>query len=74
LVRDWTDITARPAGASSYTAAWPLDFASLQQGANYVSVRAWDAAGSTVTAANVFFMRKDTVGPAVADNQPDETV
>ncbi|MBI4352148.1 MAG: hypothetical protein HY550_11995, partial [Elusimicrobia bacterium] len=69
LLKDWTFIASN-INASAYTTDWSVDFAALaENGTNYVSVRAWDVAGATTTAADVFYIRKDITLPGITDNQ-----
>ncbi|MDA8132418.1 MAG: Ig-like domain-containing protein, partial [Elusimicrobia bacterium] len=70
----WAVITSTPLGADSYSSPWGVDFSLLGDGTNYVSVRVWDAAGSTVTAQDVFYVKKDAYSPAIVDNQPGDDV
>ncbi|MEK7382105.1 MAG: T9SS type A sorting domain-containing protein [Elusimicrobiota bacterium] len=66
----WTNIPI-VYGATDYATAWPLGFASLLSGVtNYVSVRAWDVAGTTSTLVDAFSVLKDTAGPSVALSAP----
>lgn len=66
----WTDIPLN-AGATDYTGDWGVSFAGLVEDAtNYVSVRAWDMAGSTAVLNDVFFVVKDTAGPRVGFTLP----
>jgi hypothetical protein len=52
-----TDIAALPANTTFYETNWPLNFAALYVGAtNYVSVRAWDVAGTTRTLYDAFYL------------------
>ncbi|MBI4061549.1 MAG: fibronectin type III domain-containing protein, partial [Elusimicrobia bacterium] len=68
----WTNI-ASVANTTSYIAAWPVDFNALASGVtNYISVRAWDAAGSTTTALDAFYVLKDTAGPGVSITSPPD--
>ncbi|MEK6645838.1 MAG: hypothetical protein AABY84_04090, partial [Candidatus Firestonebacteria bacterium] len=67
-LKDWTNI-ATSINASNYTIDWQIDFASLQQGTNYVSVRVYDNAGLSATLADVFYAKKDTDNPGITDNQ-----
>ncbi|MEW6200373.1 MAG: FG-GAP-like repeat-containing protein, partial [bacterium] len=65
----WTDIAAG-INAASYTIDWSVDFASLTEGTNYISVRCYDNAGNPSSAAtDVFYVKKDVTIPAVVDNQ-----
>ncbi|HRY29684.1 MAG TPA: lamin tail domain-containing protein, partial [Elusimicrobiota bacterium] len=62
----WTNIPA--VIGQSFTSDWGLNFSLLSPGTNYVSVRAYDTAGSTTVLPDVFYVKKDTVPPAaVAD-------
>ncbi|MBI4052275.1 MAG: hypothetical protein HY400_07195, partial [Elusimicrobia bacterium] len=67
LLIDWTDITAPPVNAASYTTEWGIaPFTSLiEVGTNYVSVRALDNAGNVSTGTvDAFYVRKDTTSPS----------
>jgi len=69
----WRPIAALPPGTSSYDAAWALDFAALANNAtNYISVRAYDLAGNTVTVTgvDVFKILKYVSGPEVGITAP----
>ncbi len=69
----WTPIAALTPGTSYYNADWPVDFAGLANDAtNYISVRAWDMAGNTVTVSgiDVFKVLKFVSGPDVAITLP----
>ncbi len=64
-VVNWTDIPLT-VGATFFSSDWPLDFASLASAStNYISIRAWDRAGSTTTLIDAFFVLKDAAGPQV---------
>ncbi|MDE2290715.1 MAG: hypothetical protein KGL53_01425, partial [Elusimicrobia bacterium] len=66
----WTDV---PLGGATtgFSTPWSVDFASLRgDSTGYVSVRAWDRAGSTTTLKDAFFVIKDTGGPLVAITMP----
>ncbi|MFI5361937.1 MAG: right-handed parallel beta-helix repeat-containing protein [Elusimicrobiota bacterium] len=66
----WTDVAA-VANTDSFTTPWTLNFGALGSGVtNFISVRTWDAAGSTVTQVDAFYVLKDTVGPVVAISSP----
>ncbi|MBA3066001.1 hypothetical protein FP828_05880 [bacterium] len=69
LIIDWTNI-ALPGGAANYTTDWTVNFNSLYSspGTNYVSVRAWDVAGTTGTMNDVFYILKDITPPAAISN------
>ena len=72
-LKTWTDI-ASGIGTNDYTADWALDFSVATDGVNYVSARAYDAAGNVSdVATDVFFFRADTATPTVTDNQADDT-
>ncbi|OGS19579.1 MAG: hypothetical protein A2219_04550 [Elusimicrobia bacterium RIFOXYA2_FULL_50_26] len=61
----WSAVPGFTQGAE-FTGNWAIDnFSQLRDGAtNWVSVRCWNTAGATVTAADVFFVLKDTTQPA----------
>ncbi|MBI4349699.1 MAG: hypothetical protein HY553_22880 [Elusimicrobia bacterium] len=66
----WTDIPLTP-GTTSYATDWTVAFDQLPSDVtSYVSVRAWDMAGSTATLVDAFYVRKDTSGPTVAISTP----
>jgi hypothetical protein len=66
----WTNIVL-PAGATEYVTDWTVNFPALVEGTtNYVSVRAWDLAGTTNTSVDAFFVLKDTSGPIVEITSP----
>ncbi len=64
LVKDWTDIFT--ADTNSYATDWSVDFASLLEGTNYVSVKvvALDALSSELD--DVFTVLKDTASPVIS--------
>ncbi len=64
-VKDWTNITASTRVAS-YVQDWPVDFTALISSVNYVSVRAWNMAGTTTTVVDAFYILKDTTPPSVS--------
>jgi len=67
----WTDIAALAPGTTFYENSWPVDFANLFVGAtNYVSVRAWDVAGSTRVLVDAYFLIKVAGGPLTTVNVP----
>ena len=68
MIKDWTTV-ASSIDAASYTTDWQVDFASLQQGTNYVSVRVYDNALNTAQTNDVFYVKKDTSGPVITNNQ-----
>lgn len=62
----WTDIAAG-INASQYLSDWTVDFNSLKQGINYVSVRAYDNVGN-YSVDDVFYIKKDTTSPGIINN------
>lgn len=63
LIKNWTPIFSG-LNSPSYAANWGVDFASLQEGINYVSVRARDFATNTSNiTADAFYVLKDTLTP-----------
>jgi hypothetical protein len=73
LTADWTTVETG-LDSNSYTADWTLPGsfweALKDEATNYISVRAADAAGNiSAVSEDVFFVRKDTSSPVVADNQ-----
>ncbi|HBA59975.1 MAG TPA: hypothetical protein DCZ92_03980, partial [Elusimicrobia bacterium] len=68
----WAIITSTPLSAAAYSSPWGANFGLLGDGTSYVSVRAWDAAGSTVTADDVFYIKKDALAPNIVDSQPGD--
>ncbi|MFH1415964.1 MAG: LamG-like jellyroll fold domain-containing protein [Elusimicrobiota bacterium] len=73
LLIDWTNID-QGLGTNSYTTDWQVQFSSLSCGYNYISVRAFDNAGSSETYTNVFFIKKDTETPSVIKNQSGDDI
>ncbi len=70
LVRDWTDITASPAGLNLYDEDWQIDFSTLTESAtNYVSARAFDLTGKTSAYQDVFYVLKDVTLPGISNQQ-----
>ena len=66
----WTTIAAFISSAA-YAEPWGVDFSALKDGAsNYVSVKAWDAAGNSAVLKDVFRILKNTVGPDLAIVSP----
>ncbi len=61
----WATISENIA-SNSYTADFQIPFASMSEGINYVSVRAYDFAGNLSTATDTFYFLKDTVAPVFA--------
>ena len=71
VLKDWTDIAVN-INAADHTADWEVDFAALKSSFNYVSVRAWNLAGTTGTVNDIFYIKKDTEAPSFTDNQPGD--
>lgn len=63
-LKDWTDIFT--VDTNSYTTDWPVDFSSLTEGTNYVSVRVTSLDALTNELDDVFTVIKDTVGPVIS--------
>lgn len=61
LIKDWTDIFR--SNVDSYATDWSVDFASLAQGVNYVSVKVAAGDGLTNELDDAFTVLKDTVAP-----------
>ncbi|MBI2069828.1 MAG: fibronectin type III domain-containing protein [Elusimicrobia bacterium] len=73
-VLTWTNIATPPLNVQLSTNNWSLAFAGLLDGpTNYVSVRAWDVAGSTAVLIDAFIVLKDVSGPIVAVTVPTDT-
>ncbi|PKM96651.1 MAG: hypothetical protein CVU79_12380, partial [Elusimicrobia bacterium HGW-Elusimicrobia-3] len=72
LVKGWTAIFSG-LNLDEYTSAHQPDFSALSQGYNYVSVRAFDAAGNVTSLDDVYFVKKDTVPPSVITDISQET-
>lgn len=58
----WTNIAAG-INAPSLITDWGLDYNSMIEGSNYVSVRVTDLAGNTSSYTDAFIVRKDTTQP-----------
>ncbi|PCI36122.1 MAG: hypothetical protein COB53_10270, partial [Elusimicrobia bacterium] len=66
----WTDIDSFSSSAA-FTTDWEVSFAGLSSGStNFISVRAWDQAGTTTTVQDVFSVLKDVDGPTIAILEP----
>ena len=63
--KDWTTIAGFGPGygAQTFTTDWTLDFASLAEGENYVSVRVTDDGGFATYSTDVFYVRIDDSAP-----------
>jgi len=68
ILKDWTVIFSSP-GITSYTNNWEVDFASLREGINYVDVKVYDEIGNYNIEISLFYIKKDTTSPSIADNQ-----
>ena len=67
---DWTDIpviyASLPAPSTGNWQIGPSEFISLgDSGINYISVRCWQTGGDTITARDVFYVKKDTTVPSI---------
>ncbi len=54
--------------STSYTSNWSINFTSLAQGYNYISVKVTDAVTHETTLQDVFTVKKDTVAPTHSIN------
>ncbi|RKY30446.1 MAG: hypothetical protein DRP74_07035, partial [Candidatus Omnitrophota bacterium] len=71
----WTSLsTYHPVNLSTYDTDWEVAFSSCVEGFNYISVRAWDIAGSTRVIPDAFFIKKDTTPPIITDNQTGDDI
>ncbi|MEK7721142.1 MAG: hypothetical protein AAB359_02000, partial [Elusimicrobiota bacterium] len=68
VLKDWTDIYSNWLGTPAYTNNWAVDFAALNDGLNFVSVRGFDRVPLS-SAVDAFVIRKDTTAPFVVNNQ-----
>lgn len=69
-VLGWTTIGAFVSSAA-WSESWGVNFAALQDAVtNYISVRAYDAAGNTVQVTDAFRVLKNTIGPFVGVTWP----
>lgn len=69
-VLGWTAINAFLSSAS-WSESWGVDFAGLQDSVtNYISVRAYDAAGNMAQVTDAFRLLKNTVGPSAGVTWP----
>ncbi|PIU20224.1 MAG: hypothetical protein COT18_03380, partial [Elusimicrobia bacterium CG08_land_8_20_14_0_20_59_10] len=59
VLKGWTTIAAN-INSANYTTDWQADFNALKSSFNYVSARVWTMAGTTTTANDVFYIKKDT--------------
>ncbi len=69
VIKDWSNIYSNPAGATSFTTDWAVDFAALGEGLNFVSVRVFDRVALSSTVVDAFVIRKDAAPPYVINNQ-----
>ena len=58
--------------SSSYTLDWSIDFDACQEGTNWVSVRVFDDAGNFEELNDTFYVKKDTISPALLINSPQD--
>lgn len=63
-VKNWTNIFS--GAVDAYTTPWTVDFTSLSEGKNYVSVLVHALDGQTDELDDAFTITKDTVAPAVS--------
>ena len=56
-LKDWTNI-ASGIGASDWTTNWQVDWASLQEGTNWVSVKAFDYQNNSSTLVDSFYIKR----------------
>ncbi|MBN1824380.1 MAG: fibronectin type III domain-containing protein [Endomicrobiales bacterium] len=74
----WSFISS-PGGNHDYTTDWSVNFSSLTENYNYVSVRAFDLAGNSTEYVDAFYVLKDTTPPpsflnvSPADNSSQAT-
>lgn len=64
LLKDWTNIFTTDTNA--YTTDWTIEFTALQEGTNYVSVRAVALDGLSTELDDVFTIVKDTTAPTIS--------
>ncbi|NLI09835.1 MAG: PQQ-binding-like beta-propeller repeat protein, partial [Elusimicrobia bacterium] len=74
LIKSETQIFNYPFGSYLHTANWGLDFASLREGLNYVSVKAYDRAGNVSVLNDIFYVKKDTSAPIIYDSQSGDDI
>ena len=70
-VMGWKTFLGPGLGVPVYTTNWPIaaaDFASAEEGINWVSVRAHSVSGAVATLTDAFYFRKDTVPPVITPN------
>ncbi|MBN1824066.1 MAG: lamin tail domain-containing protein [Endomicrobiales bacterium] len=75
IIADWFTVLS---GLETvyYTDDWAVPestFSAMSQGTNYVSIRAYDVTGVSTTVTDVFYVRKDTLGPYIEDLEADVT-
>jgi len=58
----WTSIFS-DLDLPTYTTDWQVNFAGLNEGSNYISVRVYDEAGNVSYATDAFYVKKDTLPP-----------
>lgn len=64
LIKNWTDIFT--ADTDTYTTNWAVDFASLNEGTNYVSVRVTALDALSAELDDAFIVIRDTVAPVIS--------
>ncbi|GAB4029146.1 MAG: hypothetical protein Fur0012_03120 [Elusimicrobiota bacterium] len=69
LVLGSTLISSSTTGFYSFNSDWSVNFAQLSEGFNYVTVNSYDRAGNSSELRDVFYIKKDTSGPIITDNQ-----
>ncbi len=70
-VLGWTALPGLATGATYYNGPWAVNFDGLASGAtNYISVRARDLAGNTVSLTDAFLVLKNVSGPEVKFTAP----
>ncbi|MDI6757106.1 MAG: hypothetical protein QME32_03680, partial [Endomicrobiia bacterium] len=70
----WQNIVPSPVSAAEYTAPFPVIFSLLQNGTNYIAIRAADLAGNTTIQFDRFRVLRDNLPPSIADNQPGDDI
>ncbi|HLD29410.1 MAG TPA: hypothetical protein VJC03_03630, partial [bacterium] len=68
VLKDWT-LIFQSTNVVSYAQNWGVDWNSLKEGTNYISVKLEDYAGNTEQENNIFFVKKDTTPPSIQDSQ-----
>jgi hypothetical protein len=75
LIENWADQVS-DINSGSYSSAWKLSdnsFNLLQNGTNYIWVRAIDNAGNISNEwMDAFYVKKDTIAPSITNNMPSD--